>query len=153
MRALLLSLAASLVLPGVSLAADKLYLSRTLEFDFNAPGKITRIDVSGETPVSEEMRRNSWILILPKRLNLTLSITNANEDEHHYHVAVHLKDELAPAQKVEGFVLPTDAVKMFWLDRYRFQFTMLRKDASPKNNFHSATIKLDVYVPEPKPKP
>ena len=57
MRRLLLVLAACLVLPGVCpAAAEKLYLSRTIQIDFDPPGKITRVGASGATPVAEEMQ-------------------------------------------------------------------------------------------------
>ena len=152
MRVLLLALAAFLV-PGACPAAEKLYLSRTFEFDFNAPGKITRIEGAGEKPVSEDVRKNSWVLILPKRLNLTLSIANDNDDEHHYHVAIHFKDEQAPAQKFDAMLVPTDLVKILWLDVYRVQVSLLRKDADAQGRFHTATVKIEVFVPEPKKRP
>ena len=161
MKALLLSLAACLMLPGVCLAADKLYLTRMLQLDFNAPGKITLVGVSGVKPVSEETRLNTWIVVIPKRISLAVSITGDNSKEHHYHIGIRIKDELGLAQKSEGFMTPDDLTKMFWLDRYRFQVTMITKYAGPRRKFASATIKVDVYTleakekpePEPEPKP
>ena len=152
MRRLALTLAACLMLPGACRAADKLYLSRSLDLNFKAPGKVAVFDSRGDAPVSEETRRTSWILILPKRINLTLSIGNDNPDDRHYHVGVRIKDELAPTRKVEGWVTPNDVTKIFWLDAYRFQITMIRKDAT-LNSFVSAMIKVDVYVPEPRRTP
>ena len=153
MKLLLLSLAACWLLPGECLAADKLYLTRMLQLDFKAPGKITLMGASGAKPVSEETRRNSWVVVLPKHINLTVSITGDNDDEHHYHIGIRIKDELAPVQKSEAFMTPDDLTKMFWLDRYRFQVTMIMKNAGPQRNFESATIKVDVYAPEVKEKP
>ncbi len=152
MRILPLVLAA-LLLSGSCPAAEKLYLSRTFTLDFADPGKITRIEGSGEKPVSEDIRKGSWICVLPKRLNLTLSIAGDNEEEHHYHLGVHFKDEESPTQKVDAVMLPSDAVKFLWLDVYHVKITILRKDATPQGNFRAATVKVEVYVPEPKKRP
>jgi hypothetical protein len=149
MSRLLVALTACLVLSGVCEAADKLYLSRTLQIEFNPPGKLTRIDAAGATPVAEEMHPNSFVLILPKRINLRISIGLDNDENRRRLIGVRVQDELAPAQKTECWITPVDVTKMLWLDAYRVQITMVSKDGDLRG-FIKATIKIDVYAPEPK---
>ncbi len=149
MSRLLMALTACLVLTGVGQAADKVYLSRTLQIDFNPPGKIARVLATGATPVAEEMHPNSFVLVLPKRVNLRISIGLDNDEDRRRLIGVKIKDEMSRTQAVEGWMTPNDVTKMFWLDAYRFQITMVNKEADTRG-FVKAMIRIDVYAPEPK---
>lgn len=152
MTRLLLALTACMALPGICLGADRLYLSRTLQLDFRPPGRIVRLDASGAVPVSEETRLNSFIVILPKRIALTVSIGRDNEEGRRNLIGLKVQDELAPVQKTQAWMIPTDLTKMLWLDAYRYQVTMVRKEFDERG-FVAATIRIEVYAPEAKKAP
>ena len=152
MRRLLIALTAGLLFSGACAAAERVYLSRTLSIDFRQPGKILRIDQRGETPVAEEGKANSYVLILPKRIILTVSMGRDNPEGKGNLIGLTVKDELAPAQKTSAFMIPTDLTKMLWLDVYRYQVTMVQKEFDERG-FVKATIRIDVYAPEAQPQP
>ena len=150
MKVFVLSLAAVLVLPGMLFGGEKPYLSRTLDLDFRHPGKILVVAAHGTVPVSEEVAKNSYVLILPKRVKLVLSIAHDNERRRHYHIIVTIRDELRPVNKLTKVIRPDRILTQLWLASYRYQFTILRKHAVGGNRFVTALIKLDVYAPGPK---
>ncbi|HUW56153.1 MAG TPA: hypothetical protein VMZ92_05920 [Planctomycetota bacterium] len=146
MRVLVLSLAMSLLLPGTFAAGEEPYLSRTLDLDFRHPGSIRLVASNGAPPVQEVVEPNAHVLILPKRIKMTLSIANANEDRHHYHICVTVLDEFRPVDKAETVIRPDKGVEMVWLGGYRYQFMVTRKHAVGGNRFVTAQVKLDVYT-------
>ena len=150
MRRFVLPLAVVLVLPGMLFAGEKLYLSRTLDLDFRHPGKILVVSATGTVPVSEEVAKNSYALILPKRIKLILSIANDNKRGRHYHIVVTVRDELRPVNKATNVIRPDKLITQVWLAAYRYQFTILRKHAVGGSRFVTALVKLDVYAPGPK---
>lgn len=153
MRAIILSPAIVLILSAGFSGAEELYLSRTLDLDFRRPGKITSVSASGSAPVSEQVLKNSYVLVLPKRVKLTLSIANDNEDRHHYHICVRIQDELLSTDKVEEVIRPENLIRHLWLAQYRCRFTLVRKHAARRGRFITATLKLDVHAPGPKKPP
>ena len=150
MRVFVLSLVVVLGLPGMLFAGEKLYLSRTLNLDFRHPGKILVVATEGTVPVGEEVAKNSYALILPKRVKLILSIAQDNERKRHYHIVVTIQDELRPVDKATDVIRPGNLVTQLWLASYRYQFTILRKHAVGGNRFVTAVVKLDVFAPGPK---
>ena len=148
MRLLTVSLAALLLFPSALAAGEKIYLTRTLNLDFKHPGRIVTSAADGAKPVSEKVLANSYTLVLPEKVTLKLSITSANPRNEHYNIRVHIVDETAGSGKVTKLLKPDRVVHMMWLDQYRYQFTFVRKHASPAGRFVSAVVKLDVYAPQ-----
>ena len=146
MRATLISLAVLLVFPGTLSAGEKLYLSRTLDLNFRHPGRILKTGQAGTAPVSE---KNSYVLVLPEKVTLKLSIANDNPGRDHYHIRIKIHDEKQPSRKVDERLKHDRLVQMFWLAQYRYQFTFIQKHVTGRGRFVSATVKLDVYAPEP----
>ena len=146
MRALVLSLALVLIVPGALGAVQESYLSRTLDLDFHYPGSIKRVQANGKDPVSEQVLKNSYILILPKRIKLTLSIASDNEDKHHYHIHVKIRDERRAGDKVEAVIVPGKAITDLWLGPYRYRLLLVRKLATGQGQFVTAVVKLEVYT-------
>jgi len=147
MRVLLLSLAVVLIVTGPLGAARESYLSRTLDLDFHYPGSVKRVQADGKDPVSEQVLKNSYILVLPKRIKLTLSIASDNEDRHHYHIHVKIRDERRSGDKVEAVIVPDKTITDLWLGPYRYRFVLVRKLASGQGQFVTAVVRLEVYAP------
>jgi hypothetical protein len=134
---------------AVALGADeKLYLTRTFDFDFRKPGRITVIDPKGEKPLAEQTLPHTWTMLLPKAIRVNLSICDDNKIEDFFHIRVFLKDEDVPANTVEAIILPDDGTKTLWVGKYRLQFTMIRKDANVDGKFARAVVKLEVFAPK-----
>ncbi|HUU43295.1 MAG TPA: hypothetical protein VMX57_05920 [Planctomycetota bacterium] len=148
MRRLTLSLALLLLFPALLPAGEKIYLTRTLDLDFKHPGRVLKVGENGAKPVDEKVLANAYILVLAPKVTLKLTIANDNPDEEHYRIRVNISDEDGDAGKVSELLKPDRVVNMFWLAKYRYQFTFIRKHVSPEGRFVSAVVKLDVYVPE-----
>ena len=131
-------------------AGEKLYLTRTFQLSFEAPGSIDKTDGKGATPVDEKVGPRTYELVLPKKIRMAFSIRDDNEEPHVYNIVVKLSDDDRPHEKGGGVITPDDTTKNFWYDRYRFTFTILEKDADIEKRFKRATIRLDVYAPGEK---
>jgi hypothetical protein len=110
-------------------------------------GKITVLAAEGEVPVSEETKPNSYVLVMPRRVTMTLSIGGDNPRKDWYHIVVRIIDKDIPNDKVQTLLKPTRTIHHQWLARYRYQFTFLKKNVGPAGNFASATVRLDVFGP------
>ena len=141
-------LAACLLFPSAASAGEKLYLTRTLNFDFKHPGRIVNNGGSGTTPVSEKTLAHSYELVLPEKVTLKLSIAGDNPRGEHYKIRVNIKDETAVSGATTKLLSPDRTSHIMWLAKYRYQFTFIRKHASPNGRFISAVVKLDVYAPK-----
>jgi hypothetical protein len=150
MRAFLLTLAMVLILSATLHAGEQFYLSRTLQLDFVIPAKITKVDAKGPGPASEEVFKHQYVLVLPPEVKLDLSIANKNPPEHHYHICITIQDLHHPADKIVGVILPDKLIQNYWLGSYRFQFTLVQRNAARQADFVTATVRLDVYGPGPK---
>jgi len=149
MRTFLLTLTVLAAFSAALHAGEQLVLTRTLQLDFAVPGKITRADAQGTAPTSEDVQKNQYVLVLPPEIKLELSIANKNERRHHYHICVTIQNQHLPADKIVGVILPDKLIQNYWLASYRYQFTLVQKDAR-EADFVSALVKLDVYGPGPK---
>jgi hypothetical protein len=150
MRARFFSLAVLLALGATASAAEKLNLSRLIDLDFRHPGKVAVLDTRGKAPVSEEVRKNSYVLVLAQEVKLTLSIGNDNVDEEHYYIILKGEDGLHPEHKIEEKILPDETIKTFWLSQYRYQFITVGHLATAKGDFVTALVSMEVYEEAPK---
>jgi hypothetical protein len=148
MRITLLILTTLLVASAAAHAGEEKVLTRTLRLDFRRPGKIEVFAAEGEVPVSEEVKQNSYILVMPRKVKMTLSIGGDNPHKDWYHIVVKIIDENRPNDKVETQLKPERVVHHQWLAQYRYQFTFLKKRVGPAGNFMSATVRLDVFGPK-----
>ena len=148
MRVATIVLAVLLLFPAALSAGEKLYLTRTLKLDFKRPGRIVNNGGSGTKPVSEKTLANSYELVLPEKVTLKLSIAGDNPRREHYKIRVNIKDETAGSGETTKLLKPDRVIHIMWLASYRYQFTFIRKHASPNGRFISAVVKLDVYAPE-----
>jgi len=149
-RALVITWVVVLGLPPGLAVGETLQLSRSLKLDFRHPGSIHIMAAQGKRPVSERVQGNSYVLVLPKQVELRLSIAGDNDRRHHYHICVKIQKGYRAAEKVEDVISPDRVVRNLWLAKYRYQFTILNKHATPRNEFVNALVRLDVYAPGEK---
>lgn len=150
MRVIAASLMLVLAAAPPAWAGEKLYVSRTLKLDFRHPGQVSKVGGSGMAGAREQVLKNSYILVLPRAVRMTLSIANDNEDEHHYHIVVRIQDERQLVNKVEAVIVPDDIIRNIWLASYRYEFALLQKHATGQGQFVTALVKIDVYAPREK---